>query len=135
MEVIKYDDQILAIIDNFRNFEKGLNFFGTPEDFIQIGRFRYKKGKELRNHIHKLRPRVADKTQEIMIVFQGSCEVRTYTPIERRLLSARVLGPGDFYISYNGGCGFTIQENDTIMMEVKNGPYNVKSDDEDRDLL
>jgi len=135
MEIIKYDDEVLAIIDNFCNFEAGLNFYGTPQEFIQIGRFRYDKGKQLRNHIHTLRSRVSDKTQEIMLVFKGSCEVRTYTPKEKRLLSAKILEAGDFYISYRGGCGFTIIEDDTIMMEIKNGPYNVKSDDEDRELL
>jgi hypothetical protein len=135
MEEIKYDDEVLAVICNFREIKYGLEFFGSHLDFIQVGGFRYDKGHELKNHIHISRPRLAERTQEIMIVFQGSCEVRTYTPKERRLISARMLNPGDFYISYQGGCGFTVQEDNTIMMEVKNGPYNVENDDEDRDLI
>jgi hypothetical protein len=134
MEEIKHNDKLLAIIDNVNNFEEGLKFYGNVMDFIQIGAFRYNEGKKLRNHRHIFRPKLANKTQEIMIVFTGACEVETYTD-DGVYWCKHTLGSGDFYISYWGGCGFKILEDNTIMMEIKNGPHDVNNDDEDRVLL
>ena len=111
-----------------------MEFYGGVTDFIQVGAFRYNKDKELRNHRHIFRPKIGNKTQEIMIVFKGSCEVRTFTD-GGDICHKKILKAGDFYISYWGGCGFTILQDDTIMMEIKNGPHDVNNDDEDRVLL
>jgi hypothetical protein len=134
VEKIEHNGKVLAIIDNVNNFGKGLKFYGDITDFIQVGAFRYDSNKELRNHRHIFRPKLANKTQEIMIVFTGSCAVRTYTD-KGELYDEKTLEAGDFYISYWGGCGFTILQDDTIMMEIKNGPHDVNNDDEDRELL
>lgn len=131
---IKHKDKLLAIVDNVENFRDGLDFYGNIMDYIQVGAFRYDEGKILRHHRHIFRPKLANKTQEIMIVFKGSCEVRTLTD-DGGLWDTHILKAGCFYISYWGGCGFTILEDDTIMMEIKNGPHDVNNDDEDRVLL
>jgi len=136
---------LLAIIDSVDNFEEGLMFYGDRMDDIQVGKFRYNKDHILRSHQHKFRPKLARKTQEIMIVFKGSCLVRTFPehqiPGNNKLdhdvspIDESVLKVGEFYISYYGGCGFRILEDDTRMMEVKNGPHDVNNDDEERMLL
>lgn len=131
---IKHKDRLLAIVDSVDKFNPGLKFYGKEMDYIQVGAFRYGSGKILRDHKHIFRSKLANKTQEIMIVFKGSCEVRTFTE-SGDLWDRHTLHAGFFYISYWGGCGFTILEDDTIMMEIKNGPHDVNNDDEDRVLL
>jgi len=137
MREIKEDGFTLAIVDNFNNFEKGLHFYGSKYDFLQVGSFCYNKDQVMRNHRHIFRPRVNIKTQEIVVVFSGSVEARTYSKEDgsNTLVDTCVLHAGDIYISYWGGCGFTVLENDTRMLEAKNGPYDVNDDNEDRELI
>jgi hypothetical protein len=132
---IVHEDVLLAIIDDIKNFAPGLSFYGKREDNIQVGQFCYGKGKVLRNHRHIERQRIAKKTQEILIVMQGSCEARTFAPTGKDLIDTRILKAGSFYVSYNGGVGFTVLEDDTRMLEIKNGPFIVNNDDEERELL
>lgn len=135
MQEIKHGDTLLAIVDSSENFAPGLAFYGAKEDELQVGKFRYDEGKILRNHRHIKRVRTAQKTQEIMMVLKGSCLVRTFSETGKDLVDTRKLQAGQFYISYRGGVGFTILEDDTRLLEVKNGPYVVASDDEERELL
>jgi hypothetical protein len=60
--------------------------------------------------------------------------LKVFSPDKEEVYSCE-LSSGDFYIAYNGGFGGEVLTNDTIMMEIKPGPYDVKSDDEDRVLI
>ena len=128
------DSIILSIISGKDDIKDGLHFYGTKNDFIQVGGFKYSSGKVLRNHTHINRKRKSIKTQEIMVVLSGECIARVYD-INDILVHQAVLRDGQFIIVYNGGIGFTIVDDDTIMIEAKNGPYDVNSDDEDRRLI
>jgi hypothetical protein len=88
----------------------------------------------MRSHKHIERQRVCKKTQEVLIVFKGSCLVRIFNK-DNSIKYTGKLNPGSFCIVYDGGVGYTVLEDDTIMMEVKNGDYLVNSDDEDREYL
>jgi hypothetical protein len=135
MREIKFEGQVLAIIDSVANFKPGLSFYGTAKDFIQVGAFRYDKEKVLRDHRHIPRVRQVDKTQEILIVLRGAVEVRTFLPLGNKIVDVCELTAGEFYISYHGGVGFTVRSDDTRLLEIKPGPYDVKNDDEERELL
>ena len=135
MHEIRYEGQLLAIVDSMANIKPGLSFYGSPHDFVQVGAFRYDDGKVLRDHRHISRPRQVDKTQEILIVMRGVVEVRTFTPTGCTVVDVRELRDGDFYISYHGGVGFTVRKDDTRMLEIKPGPYDVTNDDLERELL
>jgi len=135
MREIKYEGQVLAIVDSVANFKPGLMFYGTTADFVQVGAFRYDAGKVLRDHRHIPRTRQIDKTQEILIVMQGSVQVRTFLPTGKKVVDVRELSAGEFYISYHGGVGFTVLSNDTRLIEIKPGPFNAANDDEERELL
>jgi len=124
----------IAILGSLNKVEDGLLFCGAVEDNIQVGLFKYNTGKIMRDHKHISRPRILDKTQEILLVWKGSCECRVYCEANK-LQHTGIMKSGDFIILYNGGVGYTILEDNTILMEVKAGSYIVKSDDEDRVLL
>ncbi len=134
MHEIKNSGKLLGIFGNVEDFDKGLGFFGTKDDFIQIGKFRYDTGKILRNHMHIPRERTVGKTQEILIVFKGKCKLDVFDS-QKNMVDSFVLNAGDYYIAYHGGFGGEVLTDDTIMMEIKPGPYNVESDDDDRVLL
>ena len=125
VEIKNDNDELLAVIDNFGNFGKGISFYGTRGDFLQVGKFRYDKDHIMKDHRHIDRPRKTDKTQEIVVMFKGSCEAKIFDTTGSDLVAKMVLEAGDIFILYNGGVGFTVLEDDTVMLEAKNGQYNV----------
>jgi hypothetical protein len=52
----------------------------------------------------------------------GSCEIDIYND-DRELVATRTLASGDIVLTVNGGHGFRMQE-DTTLVEVKQGPYS-----------
>lgn len=135
MHEIKHNGKTLAIIDGVQNFDVGLAFYGTADDYIQVGRFRYDAGKVLRDHRHIARPRMVEKTQEILIVLRGGVQATTFAEEGSLVVDSRELKEGDFFISYWGGVGFRVLTDDTRLIEIKPGPFNVNNDDDERELL
>lgn len=130
----KIDDRKLAIVDNINNCINGLHFYGSEEDFIQVGTFRYLKDKILRSHRHIKRVRSIPKTEEIVIVFNGEVKVTIYDH-DNSEVGSEILTSGSFCIVYHGGVGYKVLSETADMLEVKLGDYSVKDDSEDRELI
>ena len=62
------------------------------------------------------------RTQEVVFVKDGRIRADIYTEKEKFLKSVE-LGKGDTIILLNGGHGYEILEDNTKVLEVKNGPY------------
>ena len=135
MHEIKHKGKLLAIVDSINNFEPGLTFYGSKKNAIQVGAFWYNSGKILKDHRHIERKRKVNKTEEILIVLKGAVEVRTFSEKGKTVVDTRNLQAGEFYILYNGGVGYTVRANDTKLLEVKPGPYEVDDDDLERELI
>jgi hypothetical protein len=60
-------------------------------------------------------------TSEVLIVKKGRCEIDVYNDA-RELVATRELRRGDVMLMIAGGHGFRMIE-DTILLEVKQGPY------------
>ena len=96
--------------------------FMTPGDFKQqVGFIVYPAGSEIPRHVHRPVERRLEETSEVLIVRKGRCEVDFYGD-DRNLVAARNLRAGDILILVAGGHGFRILE-DTVLIEVKQGPY------------
>lgn len=128
MQSITYKDKILSIIYRKGDWIKGLNFI-TPDDlFIQAGSWWYDKGKILQTHTHLEFPREATRTQESVYVISGSMKCSIYTE-EKTFLEDFILYEGDLAIFAHGGHGYEILQDDTRIIETKNGPFTgVESD-------
>lgn len=122
VEKIMDEDLVLAIIVREGDWEKGLNFVSSNEDYQQLGIWGYDKGKKLAPHIHLIVPREVLRTQEMVFVKEGRLRADIYTEKEKFLKSVE-LEKGDAIILLNGGHGFEILEDNTKVLEVKNGPY------------
>jgi hypothetical protein len=122
MKIIKHEKKIISIIYKNSDWVEGLNFI-TPDDFyLQVGSWWYKKGKKLDAHIHKDYERVANRTQESIYVKKGSVKVSIYTE-EQNFLENFILEEGDLAIFGYGGHSYDILEDDTQIIETKNGPF------------
>ena len=123
----------IAQFGNMDNVPSGLKFFTKNEDFIQTATFRYNSGHVMRAHRHIDRePPKSFRTEEILLVWSGSVKCNIYN-IDGSFRESIVLNRGDFVIVHNGGVGYEVLEENTIMMEVKSGPFTTS--EEDRILL
>ena len=122
MQIIKNKGLIISIIYRDEDWVKGLNFI-TPNDFyVQVGSWWYEKGKKLDKHIHKNFNRVAKRTQECVYVRKGSMRVTLYSE-ELEEFDRFDLKTGDLAVFAYGGHGYVILEDDTQIIETKNGPF------------
>ena len=122
MEIIEKDNNISCIIYRDADWKEGLNFITPNEMFVQAGSWWYQKGKVLDRHIHKDYPRSAMRTQETVYVKKGSMRVDLYTE-QLQKFREFTLYEGDFAVFGWGGHGYEILEDDTKIIETKNGPF------------
>lgn len=131
VEKIIDNNQILAIIIRTADWEKGLNFISAEEDFQQVGIWGYDKGHKLAPHVHLNAPRMIHRTQEVIFVKNGRLRADIYNK-EREYLTSVELRKGDTAILLRGGHGYEILEDDTRVLEIKNGPYVGADKDRER---
>lgn len=121
-EKIVHKGAILAIVIRDSSWEEGLNFVSSDVDFQQVGFWGYNKGKKLNPHIHLVKPRTVEHTQEVLFVKEGSIKADVFTEKEE-FLKAVELHKGDVMVLLKGGHGYEVLEDNTKVLEVKNGPY------------
>jgi mannose-6-phosphate isomerase-like protein (cupin superfamily) len=96
--------------------------FLTPPTFKQqVGYVVYPAGGEITRHVHKPLVRHLVGTSEVLIVRQGRCLMDIYNDA-RAHVATRELASGDIMLMVGGGHGFRMLE-DTVLLEVKQGPY------------
>jgi hypothetical protein len=122
METIKHNGQILTIIYRDGDWVEGLNFITPNELFVQVGSWWYPKGKKLASHVHNDFERKAMRTQEMTYVKKGSMKVLLYDE-NKKYLQDFVLNEGDLAVFAYGGHGYEILDDNTKIIEAKNGPF------------
>jgi hypothetical protein len=100
----------------------GLQFFSDDAHFMQVGMWGYDSGKRLLAHTHNVVPRKVDRTHETLYVRKGAVEARIFSE-EREPVVTLVVREGDLLTLMWGGHGYTILEDGTQVLEIKNGPY------------
>ena len=119
---MRSEGQILTIIYRDNDWVEGLNFITPNELFVQVGSWWYPEGKKLASHVHKDFERKALRTQEMTYVKKGSMRVLLYDE-EQNYLQDFILYEGDLAVFAYGGHGYEILEDNTKIIEAKNGPF------------
>ena len=122
MKTYKRNGKILSIVYRENEWVEGLNFITPNELFIQVGAWWYQKGKKLASHVHNEFERVTSRTQEMTYVKNGSMRVLLYDE-NHNYLEDFILYKGDLAIFAYGGHGYEILEDNTQIIECKNGPF------------
>ena len=122
MKKYEYGGKLFCILYKESDWVKGLNFITRDEDFIQAGSWWYDKGKILDSHTHNEFPRTAMRTQESVYVVQGSMKVKLYSE-KHEYIEEYIMHKGDLAVFTGGGHGYEILEDDTKIIETKNGPF------------
>ena len=96
--------------------------FLTPDDLsMQLGFIVYPAGGEVARHVHRPVVRQVNGTLEVLIVREGRCLLDLYDD-SLELVTTRELEAGDLVLLTSGGHGLRMTE-DTVLLEVKQGPY------------
>jgi len=120
VDVISAGGNVLAYV--VRGADPGGTTFPVPPEVpLQVGFVVYPAGGEIARHEHVPLERRLDKTCEVLIVRSGSCDVDLYDG-DRRLVATERLETGDVILLVEGGHGLRMNE-DTVLLEVKQGPY------------
>jgi hypothetical protein len=101
---------------------QGLKFFSPEEDFVQVGTWGYPAGKDLLAHTHNRLAREVPWTQEVLYVRQGRIRADIFDTSGTKV-STLEAKTGDLLVLLRGGHGYSILEDNTQVLEIKNGPY------------
>ena len=121
IEHIVANGQSLAYVIRAQMDPKKTTFITPSELKQQVGFVVYPAGGEVKRHVHRALERHIVGTSEVIVVRKGRCELDIYND-QRELVATRELYPGDVMLMTGGGHGFRMQE-DTVLLEVKQGPY------------
>ena len=119
-EIVK-DGKILARHITPEDIKPGLLSFTNDDEFIQVVSWgHYEKGKYLQDHWHNEFEREARRTYEVVYVVKGAIEARLFDldPVE-----TLTVNQGEMLILLESAHGYTILEEDTTVLEIKNGPF------------
>jgi mannose-6-phosphate isomerase-like protein (cupin superfamily) len=121
IERIAHNEQVLCILIRASLLPDQTTFMTPPEYKQQVGFVVYPKGGEITRHTHVSLQRHLVGTSEVLIVKKGRCLIDIYNDAHD-LIASRELNEGDLMLMVGGGHGFRMLE-DTILLEVKQGPY------------
>ncbi len=121
-KIIEENGIIFAKKISLDNIEKGLCFYSNDEDFIQVGTWNYEKGRYLAAHNHNIMERKINRTNEVIIILDGKLKIDIYDENDKKIAELEAK-KNDLLIMINGGHGYHILEDNTKVIEIKNGPY------------
>tara|TARA_B100000795_G_C22626207_1_gene370818 strand:- start:48 stop:449 length:402 start_codon:yes stop_codon:yes gene_type:complete len=96
-------------------------------ELLQAGIIKLKDDFILKKHLHTQILRKTKGTQEIWIVMSGKIKV-TFYDTDKTKISEKTLNKGDMSILFRGGHSLKCLKKESIIYEIKNGPYKKNKD-------
>lgn len=115
----------LIVKNRYRN-KKGVSFFSSNDLPQQFGYINQNKNHIIYPHKHNKRSTKISITSEVLIILNGILRVDFYD-LKKKYLFSKILKKGEIIFLYNGSHGFKVIKN-VEMIEVKQGPFNKKTD-------
>jgi hypothetical protein len=120
-ENIECDGRLIATIIRAEKMPEKTEFVTGDNVKQQVGFVVYPEGGQIPRHIHIPMERRIMGTSEVLVVRKGRLEANFYSD-SKEYICSRILGQGDVLLLVSGGHGFTCLK-DTVLLEVKQGPY------------
>jgi len=116
-------DKLLHIINRNTDMTDGRRDLSDPKEFLQICTLNLNEGKTFYPHKH-IWKNVDTKAiaQESWIIIRGRVRCILYD-IDDTIIAKPILEAGDCSITFFGGHNYEILDNETLIYEVKTGPY------------
>lgn len=126
IEHIRHDGAIIATIFYNHPIEPGVHFYTANESTLQVGKQLRLKGERIEPHRHvPVKVQREQTLKEVLYVEKGKVKISFYND-RWEGIDSRILNQGDMILLIKGGHGFEMLE-ETVMIEVKEGPYNSAS--------
>lgn len=129
VEKFFFRKELICIIVRHSFKANQITFFTEDDTPQQLGYLPHKKGNIIKPHTHKILKREVLHTNEVLFIKKGKVKVNLYNN-DQEFIGNEILETGDTIHLSSGGHGFEILE-DTVMIEVKQGPY-LGVDDKER---
>lgn len=117
-----YDQDKLLVRVLSGPMQPGTNFVTEDDKSIQVATMKWDEGHHMVAHKHNTYPRVAYRTNEVFIVIAGRVSATIYNE-DGKVVDYVLLGKGDIAMFFAGGHAFDIVDDETEIIEVKNGPF------------
>ena len=118
---ISFENQLYAFVCSLNDVSKGLEFLSDDTDFIQLGTWNYEKNFSTVPHYHLEHDKPSNLTQEVVLVHKGSVKCRLFTK-EGNYVDEVDINEGELIVQIYGVHEYIMNE-DSIVLEIKNGPY------------
>ena len=129
VELIEHEQKAYALIvrANAASDEK-YNFLTDSRSPLQLGMNFYRRGDSVKAHYHLPRHLETEQIQEFVLIGHGRARLTLYDAADQTPFTTLSLESGDMVLLLSGGHGLEIEE-DTKIIEIKQGPYDGKSKD------
>ena len=123
-------DTLLHLIHRMGDFTQGRLNVVNDDQFIQCAALNFNEGVTFKPHRHLIKRIVREGyiAQESWIVIKGSVMCVFYD-LDNTVLAKPVLQVGDASFTLQGGHTYVILEDDTMVYEMKTGPYEGQEKD------
>jgi hypothetical protein len=126
-EIRSADGDLIAVVVRADYLPDGVRFLSAPGDALQLGVSGYRRGVSVSPHAHRSHEVLVPTGEEMIHVDRGKVAVDVYDRKDRFLTRA-LLTSGDTMLFLTGGHGLSMEE-DTRIIEVKQGPYRGREED------
>lgn len=120
---------LLHQINRLEDITEGKRNLSDPKEFLQICTMNLEKGRAFHSHKHIWKD--GEKSviaQESWIVIRGKVKGIFYD-IDDTIIEEEILNPGDCSITFQGGHNLISLDENTILYEIKTGPYKGREND------
>ena len=96
-----HNDELYSSIFDLNNISEGLDFLTNDDSFVQVGTWKYEKGKILDAHYHNTFERKSYITQEVVLVLEGTIICNLYTT-DGEFIASEEIKQNQLIIQYQG---------------------------------
>src|SRR3989338_1804827 len=123
VEHVRQDGESDAIVFYHQPIASGVHFYVENDRSLQVGKQLRRKGEEVNPHRHlPVNIQRNETLEEVLYIEKGKVKITFYDD-QWEKNDSRILTRGDMILLIKGGHGFEMLE-ETVMVEVKQGPYN-----------
>ena len=115
-------EKLILSLMRYSNISKYRTDLCPDEEFLQVSGRKLEKGLKAKAHKHLPIDRKTNITQEAWVVLNGRIKGIFYD-LDDSVLYKTEIKKGDVAVLFRGGHSLEVLEEDTIMYEVKTGPY------------
>jgi mannose-6-phosphate isomerase-like protein (cupin superfamily) len=116
-------DKLLYALLRRDDLIEGRTNLCPDSEYLQVLGLSLPNGKIVKSHKHLPLHRQTDLTQECWVIVEGSVKATVFDLDDSHFADV-ILEDGDCIVLFRGGHSLEVLDRDTLMYEIKSGPYH-----------